>query len=162
MTKGYVKFHDNINWDQVLALGKLLHGVHCIYFVFSCWSVSCATWPTCPWPPKSTSWDWKTLKCCTFHLLCLFMLIVLMCNMTYFDTYALQVHVRGHQDQLLVVGELEHAAHCIFFKSSWQSSSCAAWPTSTLLPTSCPRPWPPRSTSWGWRTWKKYHGVGEV
>ena len=48
-----------------------------------------------------------TLQCCTFYLLCLFMLIVLMCHMTCFDSYALQVHVRGHQDQLLGVGELK-------------------------------------------------------
>ena len=69
--------------------------IHCTYFAFSCWSFWCAAWPTLtllctswPWPrpPRSTSWGWRTFSCCTLHLLCLFMLIVLMCCMTYFNT----------------------------------------------------------------------------
>ena len=144
MTKGYVKFHDNINWDQVLALGKLLHGVNstklhlpCLFMLigFMCYMTSfnpashfmamsvapkidflglenfkmlhisssvpllanrfdvqhdllwhlCTSSP-CPWPPRSTSCGWRTLTCCTLHLLWIFMTIVLMCYMTYFNT----------------------------------------------------------------------------
>ena len=81
--------------DQLLEVGELLHVVHCIFFASSYWSFWCATWPTsrllhiswpCPWPPRSTSWGWRTFACCTLYLLCLFILIVLMCNMTYFKT----------------------------------------------------------------------------
>ena len=43
------------------------------------------SWP-CPRPPRSTSWGWGTLSCYTLHLLCLFMLTVLMCYMIYFIT----------------------------------------------------------------------------
>ena len=32
--------------------------------------------------------------------------------------YVLHGHVRGHQDKLLKVGELHHAAHCIYFAPS--------------------------------------------
>ena len=64
--------------------------------------------------------------------------------------FTLHGHVRGHQDQLLGVGELLHVVHCIYFASSCWSFWCVTWPTSTLLHTSCPCPW--RSTSWGWRT----------
>ena len=32
--------------------------------------------------------------------------------------YALHGHVRGHQDQLLEVGELLYVVHCIYFTSS--------------------------------------------
>ena len=84
--------------DQLLGVRELLHVVHCIYFAFSYWSFWCATWPTsrllhtswpCPWPPRSTSWGWRTFVCCTLHLLCLFTLIVLMCYMAFFNTASL-------------------------------------------------------------------------
>ena len=87
---GHVRGHQ----DQLLGVGELLHVVYCIYFASSCWSFWCATWPTstmlhtswpCPWPPRPTSWGWTTFTCWTYHLLCLFMLIVLMCHMTYFN-----------------------------------------------------------------------------
>ena len=41
-------------------------------------------------------------------------------------------HVRGHQDQLLVVGELFLIIYCIYFAYSYCLFWCAAWPTSTL------------------------------
>ena len=88
---GHVRGHQ----DQLLGVGELLNVEHCIYFASSCWSFWCATWPTstllhtswpCPWPPRSTSWGWRTFACCSLHLLCLVMLIVLMRYMTYFNT----------------------------------------------------------------------------
>ena len=88
---GHVRGHQ----DQLLGIGELLHVLHCIFFAFSCWLFWCATSPTstllhtswpCPWPPRSTSWGWRTFARCTLHLLCLFILIGLMCYMTYFNT----------------------------------------------------------------------------
>ena len=35
------------------------------------------------------------------------------------DYFTLHGHVRGHQDQLLGVGELLHVVHCIYFASSY-------------------------------------------
>ena len=40
----------------------------------------------CPWPPRSTACGWRTWTCCTLHLLWIFMTIVFMCCMTYFNT----------------------------------------------------------------------------
>ena len=37
------------------------------------------------------------------------------------DYFTLHGHVRGHQDQLLGVGELLHVVHCIYFASSYRS-----------------------------------------
>ena len=34
------------------------------------------------------------------------------------DYFTLHDHVRGHQDQLLEVGELLYVVHCIYFASS--------------------------------------------
>ena len=70
--------------------------------------------------------------------------------------FTLHGHGRGHQDQLLGVGELLNVVHCIYFASSSWSFWCATWLTSTPLHTSWPCPWSPRSTSWGWRTFKCY------
>ena len=104
---GHVRGHQ----DQLLGVGEFLNVVHCIYFASSRWSFWCATWPIstllhtswpCPWPPRSTSWGWRTFKCCTLHPLCLFMLILL------------------------------NAVHCIYFAFSFWLFWCTAWHTSTL------------------------------
>ena len=83
------------------------------------------------------------------------MLIVLMCCMTYFNTAIpfIHGHVQAHQDQLLGVGELLHAVHCIYFVSSYWSFWCAAWSTLTLLYTPWPCLRPPRSSCWTWTTY---------
>ena len=114
-------FHGNVcgHQDQLLGIRELFNVILCIYFASSCWSFWCATWPTstplhtswpCPWPPRSTSWGWRTSKCCTLHPLHLFMLIA------------------------------SNVVHWIYLASSCWSFWCTAWHTSTLQWTSRPWP----------------------
>ena len=124
----------------------------------------------CPWPPRSTSCGWRTLTCCTLHLLWIFMTIVLMCYMTYFNTafHFMSVSVATKINFLWVENSKQiswgwrslNNVHYICFAFLCWSFWCAACPTSTLQCTSCPCPWPPWSTSWArkaWHCWKPSH-----
>ena len=91
-----------------------------------------------------------------WHLACtyLYILIVLMCCMTYFYTamhfmvvsVATKVNFLGLESILLS----KFKVYCIYFASLCWLILCSAWPIATLQCTSWSCPWPLRSLSWLW------------
>ena len=110
------------------------------------------TWSPCPWPPWSTSCGWRTFTCCTLHLLWIFMTIVLMSYMTYFNP-ALHFMAMSVATKINFLG-LENLNMLHISSSLPLHANRLDVPHVLLwhLCTSSPCPWPPRSTACGWRT----------